>query len=70
MPQDPFSGRPIIYVRGAADYRVYSVDNNRADDGGVLYGIGSGGQLMSRGGAPRDYGIHVPLTPADHKARD
>jgi hypothetical protein len=68
VPQDPFSGKPIIYLKGAADYRVYSVDNNRTDDGGVFYGIGSGGQLMPRGGAPRDYGIRVPMTPvADHK---
>ena len=42
MPEDPFSGKPIIYAKGSGDYRVYSVDNNRTDDGGVLYGIGSG----------------------------
>jgi hypothetical protein len=70
VPQDPFSGKPIIYAKGSGDYRVYSVDNNRTDDGGVLYGIGSGGQLIPLRGAPRDYGIRVPLTPAtDHKEK-
>ena len=68
VPEDPFSGKPVIYVKGAADYRIYSVDNNRKDDGGELYGIGSRGQLMPRSGAPRDFGVRVPLTPvADHK---
>jgi hypothetical protein len=64
VPQDPFSGKPIVFLKGAADYRVYSVDNNRTDDGGELYGIGSRGQLMPRSGAPRDFGLRVPLTPA------
>ena len=61
VPQDPFSGKPVIYAKGAADYRIYCVDNNRTDDGGELYGIGSRGQRMPRSGAPRDYGIRVPL---------
>lgn len=61
VPQDPFSGKPLIYGKGADDYRLYSVDNNRVDDGGALYGIGSRGQQMPRTGEPRDYGIRVPL---------
>jgi hypothetical protein len=70
VPEDPFSGTGLIYVHGPADYRVYSIDTNRRDDGGELYGIGSGAQLMPRSGAPRDYGIRVPLTPvAAHKEK-
>lgn len=61
VPQDPFSGKPVIYAKNAVDYCIYSVDSNRIDDGGELYGIGSGGQRMPRSGAPRDYGIRVPL---------
>jgi hypothetical protein len=52
-------------VKGPADYRVYSVDRDRTDNGGELYGIGSRGQLAPRAGAPRDFGIRVPLTPDD-----
>jgi len=68
VPEDPFSGKPIIYAKSPGDYRIYSVDSNRTDDGGVFYGIGSRGQLMPRTGAPRDYGIGVPLAAApNHK---
>lgn len=66
VPEDPFSGKPIIFLKGAADYRIYSVDRDRRDDGGELYGIGSRGQLAPRAGAPRDFGIRAPLAP-DHK---
>jgi hypothetical protein len=61
VPQDPFSGKPLVYTRGSDGYRVYSVDNNRTDDGGGFYGVGSRGQMAPRGGAPRDFGIHVPI---------
>jgi hypothetical protein len=63
VPQDPYSGGPMVYTRGPGGYRVYSVDNNRTDDGGVFYGIGSRGQAAPRAGAPRDFGIHVELAP-------
>jgi hypothetical protein len=63
VPQDPFSGKPLVYTRTSGEYRIYSIDNNRADDGGVFYGIGSRGQLAPRTGAPRDFGIQVPLNP-------
>jgi hypothetical protein len=63
VPQDPFSGQSLIYRPAADEYRIYSVDNNRKDDGGEFYGIGSRGQLAPRSGAPRDYGIRVPLHP-------
>lgn len=59
VPQDPFSGAPLVYESGPQDYLVYSVDNNRTDDGGVFYGIGSRGQMAPRAGAPRDLGIRV-----------
>jgi hypothetical protein len=62
VPDDPFSGKPLIYTRTPAEYRIYSVDNNRTDDGGVFYGIGSRGQSAPRAGAPRDFGIQVPVT--------
>ena len=61
VPQDPFSGAPIVYTHGSGDYRVYSVDNNRTDDGGLFYGLGSRGQLAARVGAPRDFGVRVEL---------
>lgn len=35
VPADPFDGRPIRYKRLAAGYRVYSVDRDGRDNGGV-----------------------------------
>jgi hypothetical protein len=66
VPEDPFSGRPPVLKIGAADYVVYSVDIDRKDDGGVLYGIGTGVKERWRNSdtqTPRDLGIRVPLTP-------
>jgi hypothetical protein len=63
VPQDPFSGSPVVYKRGPADYLVYCLDNNRTDDGGVFYGVGSRGQMAPRAGAPRDFGIQVTVKP-------
>lgn len=57
---DPFSGRPLIYKQEAGGYVIYSVDVNRKDDGGSLYGFGAAG-LRPIGQQPRDYGIRVPL---------
>jgi hypothetical protein len=34
VPVDPFSGRPLLYSREPGRYRVYSVGENRTDDGG------------------------------------
>lgn len=34
VPIDPYSGKPIRYLRDANGYRVYSVGRNRVDDGG------------------------------------
>ena len=41
VPQDPFSGAPLLYRHDEAGYVVYSVDVNRHDEGGLLYGRGS-----------------------------
>ena len=60
---DPFSGKPLVYKKEAAGYLLYSVDVNRVDDGGALYGIGARTQLAPRANAPRDAGLRVPLTP-------
>jgi hypothetical protein len=61
VPIDPFSGSSIVYKPSADSYLVYSIDANRIDNGGVLYGTGS----MSTNANPgtRDFGIKVPLTP-------
>ena len=60
---DPFTGQPLIYGHDAAGYVVYSVDVNRRDDGGILWGIGAMSQAAPRGASgPRDIGIRVPLT--------
>lgn len=60
VPLDPFDGKPLKYTQDADGYVIYSVDRDRADDGGVLYGHGAGVV-----GAPerRDLGIRVPLIP-------
>ena len=61
VPDDPFSGQPLIYTHAPGDYRIYSVDNNRTDDGGVFYGVGSRGQPAARANAPRDFGLRVEI---------
>jgi len=59
VPIDPFSGQPLIFQPSAADYLLYSVDANRRDDGGQIYGIGSLNPMpLPR---VRDFGIRVPL---------
>jgi hypothetical protein len=59
VPIDPFSGSPLAYRVTGTGYRLYSVDTDAKDDGGVLYGIGSKVQLMPQQQAPRDLGIEV-----------
>lgn len=59
VPVDPFSGHPIVYRSGGGHYLLYSVDNNRTDDGGAFYGFGSGGQRAPRANAGRDVGIRI-----------
>jgi hypothetical protein len=36
IPDDPFSGKPLVYRRDDDGYIVYSVGSNRADDGGKI----------------------------------
>ena len=35
VPDDPFDGAPLLYRLGEAGYAVYSIGENRKDDGGV-----------------------------------
>jgi hypothetical protein len=61
VPRDPFSGSAIVYKPAGDSYQVYSVDTNRMDDGGVLYGVGSLNAMPQP--KARDVGIKVPLSP-------
>ena len=36
IPQDPFTGKPLLYRAGPDSYVVYSVGRNGKDDGGKL----------------------------------
>ncbi len=66
VPQDPFDGKPLKYRLASDSYIVYSVERDRMDDGGILYGPGSG--VDGRPPARRDLGVRVPITPAtDHR---
>lgn len=38
LPRDPFTGRGLIYLKTSDGYKVYSVGENRKDDGGKLIG--------------------------------
>lgn len=59
MPIDPYTGAPLVYRVTRAGYTLYSVDSDGKDDGGVFYGRGSRGQMMTRTREPRDLGIQV-----------
>jgi hypothetical protein len=61
VPIDPFSGAPFVYRPSPEDYLLYSVDFNRKDDGGQLYGTGSLNPMPSP--RLRDLGLRVPLAP-------
>jgi len=63
VPEDPFSGAPLLYRHDEEGYVVYSVDVNRGDEGGALYGHGSAVGNFVGSGSPRDLGIRVPLVP-------
>jgi hypothetical protein len=64
VPMDPFNGHPIRFVPQRESYVVYSVDVDRKDDGGALYGAYTGrtSNVFDRGA--RDLGMRIPLTPA------
>jgi hypothetical protein len=61
VPQDPFSGSPLRYRATATEYRLYSVDSDQQDDGGVASGLGSKAERQPAQGQPRDLGIRVEL---------
>jgi hypothetical protein len=61
VPIDPFDGKPLKYRQDADSYVIYSVDRDRADDGGALYGHGTG--VAGRAPERRDLGIRVRLVP-------
>jgi hypothetical protein len=56
VPLDPFNQRPLRYKRGQGIYRVYSVERNGQDDGGVHFVGGQIGDLVF-------YGPHLPPVP-------
>jgi hypothetical protein len=62
VPMDPFTGTPVKYRLQRDGYVVYSVDVDRKDDGGVLYGAYTSRSdgVFDRGVA-RDAGIRVPF---------
>ncbi len=64
VPQDPFSGEPLVYRNEADGYVIYSVDSNRRDDEGALYGHGAAVAKFVGPQSPRDLGIRVPYRPA------
>lgn len=68
VPLDPLSGKPLLYRKEADGYVVYSVDVNRRDDQGALYGHGSAITRYPGTQSPRDIGIRVPLKPATRSA--
>jgi hypothetical protein len=64
IPIDPFSGGPIAFASHSGSYTIYSVDTDRKDDGGALYGAYTGSPVRASNKGSRDLGIRVPLTPA------
>jgi hypothetical protein len=62
VPEDPYAGQPLLLKPAAGGYTIYSLDLNRRDDGGILYGFGSAQAKHVGPATPRDLGIHVPLT--------
>jgi hypothetical protein len=63
VPQDPFSGKPLVYRKGPDGYTLYSVDSNRRDDEGALYGHGAAVTKFVGAQSPKDLGIRVPYNP-------
>ena len=64
VPLDPFSGHPLSYRRTAVSYVIYSIGQNRADDGGGLQGLGSQTEERRANEGPYnggDVGIRMPL---------
>ena len=51
LPADPFTGRRLMYHLDNTGYTIYSVSENRADDGGDVN--------RSSGAQPKDWGVRV-----------
>src|SRR5436190_14165381 len=64
VPLDPLSMQPLIYRTDVGSYVIYSVDANRKDDGGELYGHGAAIAKHVGPQSPRDLGIRVPVNAA------
>jgi hypothetical protein len=62
VPEDPYSGRPLVLKPAPDGYTIYSLDSDRRDDGGILYGFGAVQTKHVGPQSPRDFGIHVPVT--------
>jgi hypothetical protein len=52
VPADPFDGRPLRYKRQGDTVLIYSVHQNRTDDGGVI---------EAQGADPPDWGVRLRL---------
>lgn len=60
-PEDPYSGKPLIVKPDGGGYVIYGLDNDRKDDGGVIYGFGAAQTQRIGQQSPRDFGIRVPF---------
>ncbi len=54
LPIDPFSGKPFIYSKAGDDFRLYSLGDDKDDDGGILL-------TSIDGEVTGDLIIHLPL---------
>jgi hypothetical protein len=63
VPEAPYSGQPLVLTPDADGYTIYSLDSDRRDDGGILYGFGAAQTKHIGPQPPRDFGIRVPLKP-------
>lgn len=60
LPEDPFTGGPLVYRREASGYAVYSIGANGVDDGGALAPPPShNAPEAMRGFEAPDWGIRV-----------
>ncbi len=47
VPEDPFSGKPLVYRPDPTGYLLYSVGHDETDDGGVPESLGGGDILLA-----------------------